>query len=329
MRRVFLALLILGCTVLIAGLVTAQQQAPKKMTMEVSLVATLDNAPVEDLKVEDITAKDNNKKQEIVSFEKVVAGAPAKPGKPGLYNIVLLDCLNTTYRDLPENRAEFLRILFELSKADKLTFLSLWQKLRVVEDPGMQPPTLMSKLASQGPQGLAGDQPNLEPYNWVFSDQLGMYQLFTPSGVLGVRRTEESMIALRTIALNYQSRPGRKNLIWISQGFPVIAGQTMGGLAIYPIDVRYLSTTDTQSADRADMQTVAKESGGLAFQSRRDVANCVREALNDTRTSYVLEYALPDFKYDGASHAIKIDTTRKDVKLRYRSEYIAPTKAPK
>jgi hypothetical protein len=103
----------------------------------------------------------------------------------------------------------------------------------------------------------------------------------------------------------------------------------MGGMAIYPIDARYLSTTDTQSADRSDMQTVAKESGGLAFESRRDVANCVREALNDTRTTYVLEYALPDFKYDGASHAIKIDTIRKNVKLRYRSDYIAPTKAPK
>jgi VWFA-related protein len=329
MRRIFLAVVVFGCAVLVAGLVTGQQQAPKPMTMEVSIVATVNDAPVEDLKLEDITVKDNNKKQDIVSFEKLVAGAPAAPGKPRLYNIVLLDCLNTTYRDLPENRAEMLRVLYELSKADSLTFLTLWQKVRVVEDPGMQPPTLMSRLASQGSQGLAGDRPNLEPYDWVFSDQLGMYQLFTPAGVVGIRRTEESMIALRTIAANYQNRSGRKNLIWISQGFPVIAGQTMGGVAIYPIDARYLSTTDTGSSDRADMQAVAKESGGVAFQSRRDVANCVREALNDTRTTYVLEYALPDFKYDGKTHAIKLETTRSNVKLRYRGEYYAPTKAPK
>ena len=329
MRRILLAVLILGGTALVAGLVTAQQQAPNQMTIELTSVATgNNNAPVEDLKLEDITVKDNNKKQDIVSFDKIVAGAPVTPGKPGLYNVVLLDCLNTTYRDLPENRAEMLRVLYELSKADSLTFLTLWQKVRVVEDPGMQPPTLMSRLASQGSQGLAGDRPNLESYDWVFSDQLGMYQLFTPAGVVGIRRTEESMIALRTIAANYQNRSGRKNLIWISQGFPVIAGQTMGGVAIYPIDARYLSTTDTGSSDRADMQAVAKESGGVAFQSRRDVANCVREALNDTRTTYRLKYAMPTFKYDGSSHATKVETGRKDIKLRYRGEYYAPTQAP-
>ena len=36
-----------------------------------------------------------------------------------------------------------------------------------------------------------------------------------------------------------------KNLIWISHGFPLIQGQNVTGVAIYPIDARYLSTTDT------------------------------------------------------------------------------------
>ena len=104
MRRVFLAVVVFGCAVLVAGLVTGQQQTPKPMTMEVSIVATVNDAPVEDLKLEDIAVKDNNKKQDIVSFEKVAAGVPATPGKPRLYNIVLLDCLNTTYRDCPDTR---------------------------------------------------------------------------------------------------------------------------------------------------------------------------------------------------------------------------------
>jgi VWFA-related protein len=370
MRRVFLAAVILGCAVLVAGLVTGQQQTPKPMTMEVSIVATVNDAPVEDLKFEDITVKDNNKKQDIVSFEKLAAGAPATPGKPRLYNVVLLDCMNTTYRDLPENRAEMLRVLNELTKADNLTFLVLWQKLRVVEDLGMQPPTLMSRLVSQGFQGLDGPQPNLEPYNWVFTDQLGLYQLFTPAGVFDGRRIEDSMGVLRTIASHYQALSGRKNLYWISQGFPITVGAdpvvshprtldrdglheaagsgnrmddlklyakdndfairvlTTANVAVYPIDARYLSTTDTRSSDRSTMQDLAKGTGGLAYLSRGDVANCVREALNDTRTTYVLDYALPGFKYDGNSHAIKLETTRSNVKLRYRDGYYAPTKAP-
>ena len=329
MRRVFFAVLILGCTVLIAGLVTGQQQAPKEMKLEVSFIATANDTPVEDLKLEDITVKDNNKKQDITSFDKIVAGAPVTPGKPGLYNIVLLDSLETTYRDLPENRAEILRVLNELSKADNLTFLILWQKLRVVVEPAMQPPTLMTKLASQGVQGLAGDRPNLAPYDWVFSDALGSLQLFTPSGVTDRRVYEQAVQMLQMIAANYQDRPGRKNLIWISHGFPLIQGQNVTGVAIYPIDARYLSTTDTESSDRGVMQDLAKATGGLAAISRRDVANCVREALNDSRITYLAKYTIPGFKYDGSSHAIKVETTRKDVKLRYRAAYFAPTQAPK
>jgi hypothetical protein len=242
---------------------------------------------------------------------------------------VLLDCLNTTYRDLPENRAEMLRILSELSKTDNLTFLILWRRLRVLVDPGMQPPTLIGKFASQGAQGLAGDRPNLEPYDWVFSDQLGMFQLFTPAGITDRRLFEESMGALQTVASNYDNLSGRKNLIWISQGFPVFAGQSLTGVAVYPVDSRYLSTTDADSSSRADMQAVAKETGGMAYLTRRDVAKCVREALNDSRITYWVKYTVPGFKYDGSSHSIKIETTRKGAKLRYREGYYAPPQAPK
>jgi VWFA-related protein len=367
MRRVFLVVVILGCAALVACLVAGQQQALKQMTMEVSIVATANNTPVEDLRLEDVTVKDNNKKQEILSFEKVVAGAPATADKPGLYNIVMLDCLNTTYRDLPENRLEILRVVNELSKAGSLTLIMLRSgPLRVVDDPGMQPPTLLRRFAAQGGQGLEGSKPNLDPYDWVFSEQLGLYQLFTPAGVFDRRRIEDSMGALRTIALNYQGRSGRKNLIWISQGYPITIGQNPtaysasalgqstptpsrsndlspyakdmtytsqmlvnANVAVYPVDGRYLSVVDTQMSDQGNMQDLAKETGGVAYLSRRDVANAVREALNDTRTTYVLKYAMSNVKFDGSSHAIKVDTTRKGVKLRYRNGYFAPSQAPK
>lgn len=360
MRRIFLVVVILGCAALVAGLVASQPQAP--MTMEVSIVATANNAPVEDLKLEDVTVKDNNKKQEIVSFEKVVAGTAATAGKPGLYNIVMLDCLNTTYRDLPENRQEILKIVNELSKAGPLTLLMLRTApaLRVVDDPGMQPPTLLRRFAAQGGQGLEGAKPSLGAYDWVFAEQLGLYQLFTPAGVFDRRRIEDSMGAMKTIAVNFQPRSGRKNLIWISQGFPITVGENPVGydaqalgantptasraddlsvfakdmiytsqmlmnanVAVYPVDGRYLSVDDTKMSDQGNMSALAKETGGVAYLSRRDVAKAVREALDDTRITYVLKYAMSNIKLDGNSHAIKVETKRSNVKLRYRNEYFA------
>jgi VWFA-related protein len=337
------------------------------MTMEVTIVATTNNAPVEDLKLADVTVKDNNKKQEIVSFDKVVAGAEATPGKPGLYNLVMLDCLNTTYRDLPENRLEMLKIVNELSKSGNLTLLMLRSgPMRIIDDPGMQAPTLLRRFAAQGAAGLDGARPNLDPYDWVFSEQLGLYQLFTPAGVFDRRKIEDSMGALRTIAANTQQRSGRKNLIWISQGFPITVGENPAGydaqtlskdsegkgraddlsvyakdmiytshmlmnanVAVYPVDARYLSITDTVMSDQGNMQALAKETGGVAYLSRRDVAKAVREALDDTRTTYVLKYAMSNLKFDGSSHAIKVETSRKDVKLRYRNGFFAPSQAPK
>lgn len=339
-----------------------QKDAPQRPVMEVSIVATgRDNAPVEDLTEKQITVKDNNKTQEILSFTKLTAGTAASLDRPSLYNIVLIDCLNTTYRDLPENRAEMLKAMYELTKADNLTVLMLRQGLRVVHDFGAEGDTLIRRLAAQGLKGLDSRPPVLEPYDWVFSEQLGLYQLFTPAGIFDRRRIEDSMGALRTIALNYQNRSGRKNLIWLSQGFPITIGnqppgyeaQTLGGgqppasraedltayardmdytgrmlnnanIAVYPIDSRYLSVEDSKSSDRSTMQDLANETGGLAFLSRRDVANAVREALADTRTVYVLRYAISDLKYDGKFHAIKVETSRRDVKLRYRKGYYAP-----
>lgn len=340
-------------------------QSPPQMKMEVSIVASgKNNAPIEDLAASDVIVKDNNKRQEVLSFEKVTAGGPSAPNGPGLYDIVLIDCLNTTYRDLPENRLELLRVIKELSAAGNVTLLMLRQGLHIINDPASEAASMLQRFARQGAAGLEGGAANLEAYNWVFSDQLGLYQLFTPAGVFDRRRIEDSMGALRTIAANYHPRSGRKNLLWLSEGFPVIVGQDrVGGndapgrgrgaqgsddgsvftrdmeltsrvlnnanVAVYPIDARYLSVDDTKSSDRGTMQELANETGGLAFLSRKDVANAFHEALADTRTVYVLKYAISDLKYDGAFHVVKVETSRKDVKLRARKGYNAPVQAPK
>jgi VWFA-related protein len=324
-RRLILAILLTAGATLLTVL-AAGQKAPAsgQMTVEVSFIATgKDNAPVEDLTANDITVKDNNKKQLVVSFEKVVAGAPVTSGKPRLYNVVLLDCMNTTYRDLPENRAEVLRIINELSKADNLTFVVLWRKLSVLQDASMKPPTLVSKLASQGIQGLAGGKPNLEPFNWVFTDQLGLFQLFTPAGIQDQRLIEESLGAMRVVLSTYLDHAGRKNLIWITNGFPLNGDQSAGGMAVYPIDSRYLSTTENDSPEHSNMKAMAKSTGGLAFLGRKDVANCVREALNDSRITYVVKYTTADLKYDGRSHLTKIEASKPGVKFRFGAEYFA------
>jgi hypothetical protein len=49
----------------------------------------------------------------------------------------------------------------------------------------------------------------------------------------------------------------------------------------------------------------------------------VREALNDSRVTYVVKYTAADLKYDGRSHLTKIESSRPGVKFRFGAEYYA------
>jgi len=362
-----------------ASLLTAGNAAAQANSMEVSIVAFgKNNTPVEDLKQEDIIIRDNTKKQDIVSFTKITPGTPVEQGKPAIHNIVLIDVLNSTYRDLPENRLELLKTVAEMAKAGNIVVLMLRGKLTIVHDPTGG--GLLSKLASQGTKGMEGSAPGLSAYDWVFAEELGLYQLFTPAGIFDRQRVEVSLGTLRTIAGNYQGRTGRKNLFWISQGFPLLMGGPAGygaaaldtiasggsstgaspaaarggrtptslgtraddltpfakdmdftarvlnnaNIAVYPIDSRYLTVDDTTVSNKSMMEDIAKTTGGLAFTSRRDVSVAMREALADSKVVYVVRYAISDLKPDGRFHAIKVETSRKDVKMRYRGGYYAP-----
>ena len=56
--------------------------------------------------------------------------------------------------------------------------------------------------------------------------------------------------------------------------------------------------------------------GGLSFARPKDLVAAVRDAIADTRTVYVARYAVSDSMFNGKDHAVKIETKRKDVKLR-------------
>ncbi len=72
---------------------------------------------------------------------------------------------------------------------------------------------------------------------------------------------------------------------------------------------------------------MAKATGGLSFASPRDVVAAVHDALGDTQTVYIARYAMVDSLFNGKDHAIKVETTWKDVKLRAMAGYYAAQQA--
>ena len=99
------------------------------------------------------------------------------------------------------------------------------------------------------------------------------------------------------------------------------------GVAIYPLDARFLCRNSATVADKAKMQDMARATGGLSFASPKDLSAAVHDAVGDTQTVYVARYTMSDSLFNGRDHALKIETKRKDVKLRARDGYYAPPQA--
>jgi hypothetical protein len=75
------------------------------------------------------------------------------------------------------------------------------------------------------------------------------------------------------------------------------------------------------------MADMAKFTGGLSFASPKDLSAAVHDAIQDTRTVYLARYAMADSLFNGRDHVLKIETRRKDVKVRACTGYFAPQQA--
>jgi VWFA-related protein len=82
---------------------------------------------------------------------------------------------------------------------------------------------------------------------------------------------------------------------------------------------------------RGTLDSISKETGGRTFEPRRmeDLDKAFDEIQNDLRQQYIVSYAPSNLQHDGAFRRIEVrglGDTRKDLKFRYRRGYYAPTK---
>jgi hypothetical protein len=69
------------------------------------------------------------------------------------------------------------------------------------------------------------------------------------------------------------------------------------------------------------MNTLASQTGGLAFYNNNDIGGEVRKAIEDSRVSYMLAFYPSTDDGRGKYHNIKVRVNRPGVELRYRTGY--------
>jgi VWFA-related protein len=280
--------------------VTANQtQSPATFHAEsrlvvVDVVVTKHREPVTDLKQSDFEVLEDGKRQQIQFFEAHVPSAPVQrqtalpehqysnisDETPSSINIVLFDLLNTPFVDQPYAREQMVQFLKTLPPGRQVALFELGSSLRMLAGFRATSDELLAAakkvvphrsalLDTQESREEAQDQLALArdgSMNQEFFDRMSDF-LAETTAARDQDRAKITLQALNDISHAVSGFRGRKNVIWLSEEFPVYFGPQMNAsdpsasarnyfevmhdtagllssaqISIYPIDVRGLIT---------------------------------------------------------------------------------------
>jgi VWFA-related protein len=267
----------------------------------------------------------------------VFSNSPLYSGNSSL-NVILLDAINTDFSNHAYAQDMLVKYLDTKPALQPTAVYALENNLRLLHDFSTDPQTLRDAITHYRGIGVS-HLPTVEAAASPFT-QRGTFRN-VPQGRGAAFR---GMIFLAQTLAGY---PGRKNLIWISEGFPLslypdtvmspeimqvedyspmvekIADELMGAqVALYPISAAGVSKDDQFSAHTA-MSSMAQRTGGKTFFNRNDIDTGVRTSLDDGSTYYTLEYYPANKTWNNKFRHIKVSVGRPGVKLQYRDGYYA------
>ena len=331
------ALLLLACAPLLGQPAAPQPDLVIRSNVhvvEVSIVATdVKGARAEGLTAADFRVWDDGKEQTIASFEKLDSQTNLAPtglppntysnrignqGQPQVLSMILLDAIHTNW--IPQNYARWAMetVLGQIEPGERVAIYALGRDLRVIHDFSSDRQSLLNEIKAY----------HVDP------------QAFMPIEAKWYDKSRDavrdSLATLKALADYVKGVPGRKNLIWLSVAFPpittaqfvsspmneAITALNNANVSLYPVDPR--GVLGALSPQVITMKDMAAATGGKAYYARNDLDRGVRLALDDTREIYLLTYSPKTIAHDGAYHAIRVQTARRGVELRYRRGYYAP-----
>jgi VWFA-related protein len=180
-------------------------------------------------------------------------------------------------------------------------------------------------------------------------------------------RLAKTLASLEALGNHLSGIPGRKSVIWITSGMPVMlnGGSPQGnaegvmrsyepqirqaaqrlanqGIAVYPVDAKGLCRQgDSATAEKAagfhdappmvfaTLDVVADTTGGRVLKNTNDPSDGVKTAANDQRGTYTIGFYAADEprKADDEWRRIEVSAKRRGVNLRHRQGYLAVRQA--
>jgi VWFA-related protein len=330
---------------LCAAAASAQQPSPQaqagsgKIYLDV-VVTPKSGSPVGDLQQQDFTLLDNKAAQTITSFKAVTAReAPIEI-------VLVIDAVNDTAENLGYARIQIDKFL----KADGGN-IAYPIAIDVFTDKGIQ------EVASFSSDGNALDAA-LQQQN------TGLRDIGRSTGYWGAtERLQLSLTALGQIVKSEAPRPGRKLILWISPGWPLLFGantemdskQTQqlftsivgistdllrDGITLYSVDPLGAGESTMRASDYEEflkgvskpgqaqvgnlgLQVIAIQSGGLALSAGNDIAKFLDECVADSAPYYEISFEPASPERPNEYHHLEIKLAKPGLTARTRQGYYA------
>lgn len=324
--------------------------------LDFTVVAVDDHGqPVNDLTSSEFQVTDAGKRRQIAFFrhnDDKLRQAPAlgpneftnrNAASSRHVTLVLFDLLNEKFGTRGVAANQIVHDLEQVESADSLYLYLLTMDGRTFAVHGLMGPDRESREQNEAPW-TRGIKPLLDG---ALRDVLRMRPVDISADIN--IRVQVTLNALDSIAQQLSMFPGRKNVVWVTDGVPMELGPHRSdtgdyvdftpqlrqladvfdryGTAIYPVQQIMLGSPNNVGGgdgmeSRATLEELAGLTGGRP-SSGKDIGAAVRQAITDVRTSYQLGYYAEPRNWDGKFHKLRITCTRKGVRIQARSGYYA------
>ena len=335
----FLASLLLGSAVLSQQNNSANQAPNGRINLDV-VVTGKSGPPVPGLKEQDFALLDNKAPQAIASFRAVA------PTQEPVEIIMVVDAVNTTFQSVAYERTEIDKFL----RADGGR-LARPTTIAVFTDQGMQ----LQEGFTQDGNALSA---SLE------KEVIGLRTIRRSAGFYGAGdRFFMSLTALNQLVDREGTKPGRKLIVWVSPGWPLLSGPEVqldgkqrqeffenivsmstkllqARITLYSVDPLGTSDFGTRAfyyqsflkgvrgpnqTDIGDLalQVLAVHSGGLALTINNDITSMLRECVADTEAYYEISFDPPVETKQDEYHQLEIKVADSRLSARTSQGYYA------
>ena len=324
---------------------TTQQTTPAaqppsgKITLDV-VVTPKGGAPVPNLQRQDFTLLDNKTPRSITSFR-----ALAQSQEPAEV-VLVIDDVNTGYQTIAYARPQI-------------------EKFLRANDGHLPYPTALAVVTDTGTQIQQNTTTDGNALSAAFDQyEVGLKSLRRDTGIYGAEdRSDLGLRALSSLMASESTRPGRKIILWVSPGWPLLSGprldlgskqeqQIFSDIVALSTQLRNTRTTlyninplgasegvmrtdyyetfvkGVQKPSQVDigdlsLQVLATQSGGQVLNANNDITSLLQKAMADTSAYYQLSFDAPPAEHPDEYHHLQVQLNNSNLVGRTLQGYYA------